>query len=117
MANFTDSITKATIDLATLTDRDLAELQTMAEREIHRRSVPARSCPVDPASYGRRASLTPPSHPIPSNPIPSEEGTHSAAKSRKRRGTRSSNARIRRRTRRPEDRNRGGLTWQTQQRY
>lgn len=43
MANFTDSITKATIDLATLTDRDLAELQTMAEREIHRRSVIAES--------------------------------------------------------------------------
>lgn len=43
MANFTDSITKATIDLATLTDRDLAELQTMAEWEIHRRSVIAES--------------------------------------------------------------------------
>lgn len=43
MAVFTDSITKATIDLATLTDRDLAELQTMAEREIHRRSVIAES--------------------------------------------------------------------------
>lgn len=43
MANFTDSITKATIDLATLTDRDLAELQTLAEREIHRRSVIAES--------------------------------------------------------------------------
>lgn len=43
MANFTDSITKATIDLAALTDRDLAELQTMAEREIHRRSVIAEA--------------------------------------------------------------------------
>ena len=43
MAVFTDSITKATIDLATLTDRDLAELQTMAEWEIHRRSVIAES--------------------------------------------------------------------------
>lgn len=43
MAIFTDSITKTTIDLAALTDRDLAELQTMAEREIHRRSVIAES--------------------------------------------------------------------------
>lgn len=43
MANFTDSITKTRIDLATLTDRDLAELQTMTEREIHRRSVIAES--------------------------------------------------------------------------
>lgn len=43
MANFTDSITKTSIDLAALTDRDLAELQTMAEREIHRRSVIAES--------------------------------------------------------------------------
>jgi hypothetical protein len=43
MAVFTDSITKTTIDLATLTDRDLAELQTLAEWEIHRRSVIAES--------------------------------------------------------------------------
>lgn len=43
MTVFTDSITKTTIDLAALTDRDLAELQTMTEREIHRRSVIAES--------------------------------------------------------------------------
>lgn len=43
MTIFTDSITKASIDLAALTDRDLAELQTLAEREIHRRSVIAES--------------------------------------------------------------------------
>lgn len=37
MADFTDSITGTKIDLATLTDRDLAELQTMTAWEINRR--------------------------------------------------------------------------------
>ena len=37
MADFTDSITGMKIDLATLTDRDLAELQTMTAWEINRR--------------------------------------------------------------------------------